>query len=119
MDRDLHGRVPDSVAPGPAGTAHPDAGHASIRTYLFVAGILTVITALEFAVLYIRALSPVVVPLLLVMSLAKFVLVVMFFMHLRYDTRALWMLFTGAIVVATGLGIALITLPGDFLLFGR
>ena len=119
MDRDLHGRVPDSVAPEPAGTAHPEAGHASIRTYLFVAGILTVVTALEFGVLYIRALTPILVPLLLVMSLAKFVLVVMFFMHLRYDPRALWMLFAGAVVVAAGLGMALMTLPGNFLLFDR
>jgi cytochrome c oxidase subunit 4 len=103
----------------PPGTAHPQAEHASTRIYVFVAAILTVITALEFAVLYIRALTPILVPLLLVMSAAKFVLVVMFFMHLRYDTRALWMLFAGALVVAIGLVIALTTLTGDFLVFGR
>jgi cytochrome c oxidase subunit 4 len=103
----------------PPGTAPPHAEHATTRTYLFVAGILTVITALEFAAIYIRALTPILVPLLLVMSVAKFVLVVMFFMHLRYDTRALWMVFTGALVVATGLAIALATLPGDFLVFRR
>ena len=117
MDRDLHPRLPDPLAP--PGTAHPDAEHADTRTYLFVAGILTVITALEFAVLYIRALTPILVPLLLVMSAAKFVLVVLFFMHLRYDTRALWMLFTGALVVALGLALALATLPGAFLIFER
>ena len=117
MDRDLHARLPDSVTP--PGTVHPHAEHASTRTYLLVAAILTVVTALEFAVLYIRALTPILVPLLLVMSAAKFVLVVMFFMHLRYDTRALWMLFAGALVVAIGLVVALTTLTGDFLVFRR
>ena len=117
MDRDLHARLPDSVAP--SDSAHPHAEHASLRTYLFVAAILTVITALEFAVIYIRALTPILVPLLLVMSAAKFVLVVMFFMHLRYDTRALWMLFAGALAVAIILVIALTTLTGDFLVFRR
>ncbi len=57
--------------------------HASIRTYVTVAVILTVVTALEFAVIYIRALTPILVPLLIVMSAGKFALVVLFFMHLR------------------------------------
>ena len=35
--------------------------------------------------IYIRLLTPILVPLLLAMSAAKFALVVMFFMHLRYD----------------------------------
>ncbi|MBM4439113.1 MAG: cytochrome C oxidase subunit IV family protein [Candidatus Rokubacteria bacterium] len=96
-----------------------DGGHADLRTYLVVAGILTVVTALEFAVLYIRALTPIVVPLLLVMSAGKFALVVLFFMHLRYDTRALWWIFGGALVVATGLVVALTTLSGDFLVYRR
>ena len=62
--------------------------HAS-ATYVKVAVILSALTALEFAVIYIRALTPILVPLLLVMSAGKFALVVLFFMHLRYDSRAL------------------------------
>jgi cytochrome c oxidase subunit 4 len=94
-------------------------GHASVRTYVLVAVILTMITALEFGVIYIRQLTPILVPLLLVMSAAKFALVVMFFMHLRYDGRALGALFVGPLVVATGLAVAVMTLGGAFLLFGR
>jgi cytochrome c oxidase subunit 4 len=93
--------------------------HASTATYLKVAAILTVITALEFASIYIRALSPILVPLLLVMSAAKFALVVLFFMHLRYDSRALTLLFTAPLLLATGLGLALMTLFGAFLVFKR
>jgi cytochrome c oxidase subunit 4 len=78
-----------------------------------------VITALEFAVIYIRALTPIVVPLLLVMSAAKFALVVLFFMHLRYDSRSLAFLFTGPLVIAIGHVIANTTLTGAFLVYGR
>ena len=93
--------------------------HASTATYLKVAAILSVVTALEYGALFIRRLTPILVPLLLTMSAAKFALVVLFFMHLRYDARALWVVFIGALVIATGLGTALMTLSGEFLVFGR
>jgi cytochrome c oxidase subunit 4 len=93
--------------------------HASVRTYLYVALVLTAITALEVGVIYIRFLTPIVVPLLLAMSVAKFVLVVMFFMHLRYDARSLTGLFVGPLLIAIGLAVALMTLTGAFLVFGR
>ncbi len=93
--------------------------HASVRTYVKVALILSGVTALEVGVIYIRQLTPIVVPLLLVMSIAKFMLVVMFFMHLRYDPRPLAAVFVGPLVIATLLGIALMTLTGAFLVFGR
>jgi cytochrome c oxidase subunit 4 len=103
--------------PRPAGTAH--AAHASVGTYIRVAVILTAVTGLEVGVIYIRRLTPIVVPLLLVMSVAKFSLVVLFFMHLRYDPRPLAAVFVGPLVVATLLGISLMTLTGAFFVFGR
>jgi len=84
-----------------------------------VAVILTVVTALEFASIYIRALTPIQVPLLLAMSAAKFALVVLFFMHLRYESRVLTMLFGGPLIVAIGLVVAITTLTGAFLVYGR
>lgn len=93
--------------------------HASIRTYLIVAAILTAVTALEFGVIYVRRLAPVLVPLLLTLSIGKFALVVMFFMHLRYDSRVLTLLFVAPLVLATGLIVALVTLHGAFLVFGH
>jgi len=93
--------------------------HASVRTYVRVAVILTLVTAMEVGVIYIRELTPIVVPLLLVMAAAKFSLVVMFFMHLRYDGRALTSVFLGPLLIATLLAIALMTLTGAFLVFGR
>jgi cytochrome c oxidase subunit 4 len=96
-----------------------DHAHASVWTYVKVALVLTLVTALEVGVIYIRQLTPIIVPLLLAMSVAKFALVVMFFMHLRYDARALTFVFVGSLVVATGLAVALMTLSGSFLQFAR
>ena len=93
--------------------------HASVRTYVRVALILTLVTALEVGVIYIRLLTPIIVPLLLAMSVAKFALVVMFFMHLRYDPRPLTVVFVGPLLLATGLTVALMTLTGAFLVFGH
>ena len=99
---------------------HAEPGeHPSIGAYLKVAAILSVITALEFAVIYIRRLTPILIPLLLTMSAGKFALVVMFFMHLRYDRRSLTFLFVAPLALAVGLAIALTTLHGDFLVFKR
>ena len=56
---------------------------------------------------------------LLVMSAAKFILVVLFFMHLRYDSRVLATVFFGPLVIAIAFVVALTTLTGAFLVYGR
>jgi len=92
---------------------------ASVATYVKVAILLTIITALEVGVIYIRRLTPILIPLLIVMATAKFALVALFFMHLRYDPRPLKLLFLGPLIIAVLLAIALATLTGAFLVFGR
>ncbi|MBI1848394.1 MAG: cytochrome C oxidase subunit IV family protein [Candidatus Rokubacteria bacterium] len=98
---------------------HPGQEHASVSAYVKIAVILSLVTALEFASIYIRQLTPILIPLLLVMSAAKFALVVLFFMHLRYDARALSVVFVGSLVIASVIGVALMTLTGEFLVFTR
>ena len=98
---------------------HAPAPHASIRTYVVVAVILTLVTAMEFSAIYIRELTPILVPLLVVMSAARFALVVLFFMHLRYDARPLSLIFAGSLAIALGIALALTTLTGQFLVFRR
>jgi len=93
--------------------------HPTIRIYVIVAVILTAVTGLEFGVIYVRRLAPVLLPLLLTLSAGKFALVVMFYMHLRYDSRVLAFLFVAPLVLATVLAVALMTLTGEFLVFGR
>lgn len=85
-------------------------GHASVGTYLKVAAVLTALTAIEVGAIYIRALTPILIPTLLVLSLAKFSLVVLFFMHLRYDSRVLSVLFVGPLLIAIAIILALIAL---------
>jgi cytochrome c oxidase subunit 4 len=99
-----------------SGTTHE---HATTRTYLIVAGILTAVTGLEFGVIYVRRLAPILLPLLLTLSVGKFALVVMFFMHLRYDSRVLTFLFVAPLVLAVVLAVAITTLTGQFLVYGR
>ncbi|MFN8627867.1 MAG: cytochrome C oxidase subunit IV family protein [Candidatus Binatia bacterium] len=84
-------------------------GHPGTATYLIVAVLLTVLTALEVTVFYVRALKPVLLPLLLSLSAAKFALVVMFYMHLKsdrwpYSAVFLFQLFfAGAVIVSLSL----------------
>lgn len=93
--------------------------HASVSTYLTVAMVLAAVTALEIGMISIRQLTPILVPLLLIMAAAKFALVVLFFMHLRYDSRVLSVLFVGPLTIAVALVVALMTLTGAFLVFTR
>ena len=101
------------------GDHRQEGAHASAWTYIKVALVLTGVTTLEVGAIYIRQLTPIIVPLLLALSAAKFALVVLFFMHLRYDSRALAVLFCGPLALATGLVLALMTLTGAFLVLGR
>jgi cytochrome c oxidase subunit 4 len=86
-----------------------------------IALILTVITAVEVAVYYIPALLPLIFPILLVLSAIKFVLVVGWFMHLKFDHVAYTWYFGGGLALALSIVGALILLqiathglpPGD------
>jgi cytochrome c oxidase subunit IV len=84
--------------------------HASPAFYWVIGGILTVITAVEVAIFYIPFLEPVLVPSLLILSAGKFLLVVMYFMHLKFDHRIFTGVFLSGMVLATFMTVALIVL---------
>ena len=84
--------------------------HPGYMTYLVVAAVLTIITALEVAIFYIPALAGVIVPLLLTLSAGKFILVVMFYMHLKMDSRIFTGVFVAPMMLAVFLVVALILL---------
>ena len=101
---------------------HPPAEHAAgahehptWKQYKWVALILTVITAVEVWVYYIPSFvaSRLFVPSLLIMSAVKFVIVVMFYMHLKYDHKLFRALFTGPLLIAIA------TIIGLLFLFGQ
>ncbi|MGQ0561388.1 MAG: cytochrome C oxidase subunit IV family protein [Gemmatimonadota bacterium] len=107
----------DTHAHGPeAAHAAAHAGHPTWRTYVVVGFILTVITAIEVAIFYIPALANVIVPALLVLSAAKFLIVVLFYMHLKFDNPIFGRVFYAplflALLVVIGLIILFKVLPG-------
>jgi len=83
-------------------TAHPPAEHhhPSDWQYIKVALILGAITAVEVAIYYVSALKSVLVPILIVLSVAKFTIVAMQFMHLRFDSHLFRRFFVTGIVLA-------------------
>lgn len=74
--------------------------HPSPRKYVFIAVVLSIITAVEIAASYIEMPDGVLVVSLLVMALVKFVLVASWFMHLRFDHPLFKRLFVTGIVTA-------------------
>lgn len=95
---------------------HGHPGHASTGTYLAVAGVLTIVTVVEVGVFYVPAFKAVLVPTLLLLSATKFSLVVMFYMHLKFDHRLFTLIFSLPLLLALGVAIALLFLFGAFVL---
>ena len=94
--------------------SHSAQPHTSNKTYVLVAVVLAVITAVEVMVFYVDALRPVIVPILISLSAAKFTLVASFFMHLKYDGKILRGLFAGPLLVAIAIIMAMMALYGAF-----
>ena len=74
--------------------------HPSDLQYVYVALFLAAVTAAEVGVYYVEALEGLLVPILVVMALVKFTVVVLWFMHLRFDSRLFRRLFVAGFVLA-------------------
>lgn len=82
--------------------AQHEHAHPGEKQYFVVAGVLAVLTAIEVALYYWKSLNHVaLVAALGVLAIMKFVMVVMYFMHLKFDSRVFTRLF------AAGLGLAI------------
>ena len=111
VDHHQHGRAPAASHGG---------GHASTKTYINVAIVLAIITAVEVATLYIPGIpNSLLVASLLGMSVVKFVLVVGYFMHLRFDHNIMRSLFIGPLIIAICIILALMALFSAFILLPR
>ncbi|HET9017343.1 MAG TPA: cytochrome C oxidase subunit IV family protein [Thermomicrobiaceae bacterium] len=62
-------------------------GHPGAAAYVKIAVILSILTMTEVAIWYIPAFAVILTPALILLSIAKFTLVVMFYMHLKFDSR--------------------------------
>ena len=86
-----------------------DSHHPTFRQYVVIAVILFAITIIEFLLIYPEAqivyyLGASKIPLLIGLSALKFAIVIMFYMHLKFDNR----LFGGIFLSGLGLGFAVV-----------
>lgn len=100
--------VVEAESGGHEGPAHP-----SDRQYIMIGLILGVLTLIE-VVLYYFELAAFNNAALIVLAIGKFILVAMFFMHLRFDHPILRRLFITGIVLAIGVYMAYLMTLGVY-----
>lgn len=77
----------------------PEAHHPSDGQYVVIAAILAGITAIEVLLYYVSA-GALNTPLLLIFAAAKFAIVVLYFMHLKFDSKIVRRLFVVGLITA-------------------
>ena len=88
---------------------HQNGLHPTERQYLIVALILALVTAVEVAIYYIKDLpDDALAGMLGVLSIVKFVMVVMYFMHLKFDRPIFRFFFISGIVLAVCVYVAVL-----------
>jgi cytochrome c oxidase subunit 4 len=91
-----------------------DDKHPSALEYVQIGLILAVITAVEVALYYVDMNFTLLVVLLLGLSVVKFTLVVLWFMHLKFDATLFTILFVSGVVLTVSIfTVALGTLDGS------
>jgi cytochrome c oxidase subunit IV len=85
------------TTPEEGGTHHDHPGEGK---YIKIALILAVITAVEVVFSYWEAVEGILAPSLIAMSVVKFIIVVGYFMHLKFDSRLFRRLFVAGIALA-------------------
>ena len=84
------------------GSAH--AGHPSAREYVRIFFILGAITAVEVAIYYVREeMGSWFLPVLFALMMSKFAIVVLWYMHLKFDDRRYARFFVMGLAGATTL----------------
>ena len=92
-------------------SAHAEGAHASPKFYTMIGIILAILTAMEIAAYYIPIASHTLeVSILLVLSIIKFVLVVGYFMHLKFDHNVFTVVFVAGLALAVFMVAALFVL---------
>ena len=94
---------------------HEEDHHPTPRQYVFIAVWLGLVTAIEIGISYIDAISSsfIFIPALLILAVIKFGMVVLYFMHLKFDHPLFRRLFvTGIILALIVFGVALATFFG-------
>ena len=96
-------------------TEHTAGHHPSFKQYALIAIILFAITIVEFLLIWDRAgvsddLGAAKIPLLIGLSVIKFYIVIMFYMHLKFDSKLFTVLFISGLTLAFMVGLAVLGL---------
>jgi len=81
-----------SHSPAPASAAAPAAHHIPVRTYLIVFGWLAFFTLAEVIVAAVALPAGIQIAALVIIAIVKAALVVLYYMHLRYDSFWYWII---------------------------
>lgn len=93
--------------PGAEAQLHPaEHAHPSEKQYYVVALVLAVVTAIEVALYYVDMADNALVASLGVLAIIKFVMVVMYFMHLKFDSPVFRRFFITGMVLAIAVYVA-------------
>ena len=88
---------------------HDEHMHPSDWKYVQIAIILAVLTAAEVATYYIDT-GPLEIPILLTLMVIKFILVAMWFMHLKFDSPLFTRTFVAGLAMAVVVYIAVLSM---------
>jgi cytochrome c oxidase subunit IV len=88
--------------------------HPSPKEYIRIAIVLFVITVMEVSTYYLEPPRSVLIPVLFVFTIVKFALVVLWFMHLKFDSRIYSRFFVMGIAFAVTLYIVTLMMFGAF-----
>ncbi|MFM7718797.1 MAG: cytochrome C oxidase subunit IV family protein [Actinomycetota bacterium] len=99
---------------GGAPTLRRRAHHPTTREYVRIALVLAAVTAAEVAIYYVPALRGLLIPLLFLFAIVKFALVVLWFMHLRFDSRTYSRFFVMGLAGAVTLYVVVLLSFGTF-----
>lgn len=108
MDNTVREADLDSELNGAGKSALWDLTDPRVREYLRIALILAVVTFLEFIIVYIPGLGSLATLLLILLSVAKFILVAQVFMHLKYDHQSFTWSFRIGMALAVAIGVSLV-----------
>lgn len=97
-----------AASPAAADHAHHDDG--KFHLFVQIAMILAVITGVEIVLIYIPLAKWLIVTSLVVLSLVKFLMVIFWFMHLKFDKAFCTILFFIGLVLAGGTVAALMAI---------
>ena len=100
--------APSHAAPAVHG--HDDHDVSKYQIYVQIAMLLAVITGIEIMCVYLPFAKWIVVTTLVVLSAVKFLFVIFYFMHLRWDKPFCTILFFIGLILASGTMWALLSL---------